>query len=425
MAQTTDVEASPNPAAKSAPLQSETRSAAQPPAGRGQGFFQQKPQARWYLLGLILVLIVGGIFAYRYFSSYESTDDAEVDGHLMPLSARISGYVAKVNVDDNQYVTAGTVLVEIDPRDFQVAVDQARANLADAQASADALNLNVPITSVNTSSQTSSSEADVQNAEAGIAVAQQQSDSAKAQLAQAVANNVKAQNDVERYKQLVDKQEISAQQYDEAVAAAAANAAGVTAAKAAVSAAEQQITQARTKLVQAQANLDSSRTGPRQVASTRARASSADATVMAKQAALDQAQLNLGYTKIVAPVNGVVSKSVEVGMNVQSGQQLLTIVPLDDIWVTADFKETQLKSMRPGQRAEIKVDANGRTYKGHVDSFAGSSGARLSLLPPENATGNYVKVVQRVPVKIVLEPGEDSDHYLRLGMSVEPKVFVQ
>jgi len=161
------------------------------------------------------------------------------------------------------------------------------------------------------------------------------------------------------------------------------------------------------------------------VASTRARASSADATVMAKQAALDQAQLNLGYTKIVAPVNGVVSKSVEVGMNVQPGQQLLTIVPLDDIWVTADFKETQLKSMRPGQRAEIKVDANGRTYKGHVDSFAGSSGARLSLLPPENATGNYVKVVQRVPVKIVLDPGEDSDHYLRLGMSVEPKVFVQ
>jgi len=425
MAQTTDVEASPNPAAKTAPLQSETHSAAQPPIGRGQGFLQQKPHVRWYLLGVVLVLIVGGIFAYRYFSSYESTDDAEVDGHLMPLSARISGYVSKVNVDDNQYVTAGTVLVEIDPKDFQVAVDQARASLADVQASAEALNLNVPIASVNTASQTSSSEADVQNAQAGIGVAQQQFDSAKAQLVQAQANNVKAQNDVARYKQLVDKQEISAQMYDEAVAAAAANAAGVNSAQAAASAAEQQINQARAKLAQAQANLDSSRTGPRQVASTRARATSADATVQAKQAALEQAELNLGYTKIVAPVTGVVMKSVEVGMNVQSGQQLLTVVPLDDIWVTADFKETQLKQMRPGQRAEIKVDANGRVYEGHVDSFAGSSGARLSLLPPENATGNYVKVVQRIPVKIVLEPGENNDHYLRLGMSVEPKIFLQ
>ena len=214
MAQTTDVEASPNPAAKSAPLQiGELIPPRSLRAAGGQGFLlKQKPQARWYLLlAVVLVLIVGGIFAYRYFSSYESTDDAEVDGHLMPLSARISGYVSKVNVNDNQYVTAGTVFVEIDPKDFQVAVDQARANLADAQASADALNLNVPIASVNTSSQTSSSEADVQNAQAGIGVAQQQSDAAKAQLAEAEANNVKAQNDVARYKQLVDKQEISAQ----------------------------------------------------------------------------------------------------------------------------------------------------------------------------------------------------------------------
>ena len=160
------------------------------------------------------------------------------------------------------------------------------------------------------------------------------------------------------------------------------------------------------------------------VATSRARALSADAAVKEKQAALEQAELNLGYTKIVAPVDGVVMKSVEIGMNVTPGQQLLTIVPLEDVWVTANFKETQLKFMRPGQRAEIKVDANGRVYRGHVDSIAGSSGARLSLLPPENATGNYVKVVQRVPVKIVLEPGENSDHYLRLGMSVEPKVYV-
>jgi membrane fusion protein (multidrug efflux system) len=236
---------------------------------------------------------------------------------------------------------------------------------------------------------------------------------------------VKSQNDLVRYKQLVDKQEISQQLYDQAVAAAASGNAQVAAGKANVSAAEQQITQARARLAQAEAGYRSSQTGPQQVASTRARALSAEADVQEKQAALEQAELNMQYTKLRAPVDGVVSKSVEVGMNVQPGQQLLTIVPLNDVWVTADFKETQLKYMRPGQAAEFKLDANGRTYKGHVDSIANSSGARLSLLPPENATGNYVKVVQRIPVKIVLDPGQNSDDYLRLGMSVEPKVYVK
>ena len=236
---------------------------------------------------------------------------------------------------------------------------------------------------------------------------------------------MKAQNDLVRYKQLVDKQEISQQQYDQAVAAAAANAAGVAAAKASAAAAAQQVTQARGRLTQAQANWRSSQTGPSQVASMRARANSADAAAKAKQAALEQAELNLQYTKIIAPATGVVIKNVEVGMNVQPGQQLATVVPLDDVWVTANFKETQLKNMHSGQRAEIKADSNGRVYKGRVDSISGSSGARLSLLPPENATGNYVKVVQRVPVKIVLDPGQNADHSLRIGMSVEPKVFLK
>jgi membrane fusion protein (multidrug efflux system) len=343
----------------------------------------------------------------------------------MPLSARISGYILKVNVDDNQYVTAGTVLAEIDPRDYQVAVDQAKAQLADAQATAQASNINVPITSVNTTSQVSVSEADVENARAGIVAAQQQYDAAKAQLDQAEANDVKAQNDLERYRQLVEKQEISRQLYDSAVAAARASTATVAAARASAAAAAQQVTQAQSKLAQANANLQYAQTGPKQVATIRARALSADATAQQKEAALEQALLNLQYTKIIAPVNGVVTKNVEVGMNVQPGQQLFSIVPLDDVWVTANYKETQLKYMRPGQRAEFKVDANGRTYKGKVDSIAGSSGARTSLLPPENATGNYVKVVQRIPVKIVLDPGENSDHLLRLGMSVEPKVKVK
>jgi membrane fusion protein, multidrug efflux system len=424
MAQKTelDLPVNPPPAERSAPA--EIHSAAPPPA-RPEGFFRIHPRAPMFLAIAFVVLLVGGFLAYRYFSTYETTDDAEIDGHLMPLSARISGYIQKVNVDDNQYVTAGTVLAEIDPRDYQVAVDQAKAQLADAQASAQALNINVPITSVNTTSQVSASEADVENARAGIVAAQQQYDATKAQLDQALANDVKAQNDLERYKQLVEKQEISKQLYDSAVAAARASTATVAAARASAAAAGQQVTEAQSKLVQANANLRYAQTGPRQVASTRARALSADATAQQKEAALEQALLNLQYTKIIAPVNGVVTKNVEVGMNVQPGQQLFSVVPLDDVWVTANYKETQLKYMRPGQPAEFKVDANGRTYKGKVDSIAGSSGARTSLLPPENATGNYVKVVQRIPVKIVLDPGENSDHLLRLGMSVEPKVKVK
>jgi membrane fusion protein (multidrug efflux system) len=423
MAQT-DVETSPTSNAAAAPP-SETHAASPEPESHTPNLFRSRPRARMAIIVAAIVLIVGGFFAWQYFSSYESTDDAQVDGHLMPLSARISGYIQTVNVDDNQYVQAGTVLVEIDPRDYQVADDQARASLADAQAGSQSANIDVPVTSVDTSSTTSSSEAGVQDAQAGIGAAQQQLDAARAQVVQAQANDVKAQNDLVRYKQLVDKQEISQQLYDQAVAAAAADDAAVAGAQASATAAAQQVTQARAKLAQAQASWRSSQTGPKQVAQMKAHAHSAEATVQAKQAAVEQADLNLQYTKIIAPVDGIVSKSVEVGMNVQPGQQLLTIVPLNDVWVTADFKETQLKHMRPGQRVKIKVDANGREYNGRVDSIAGSSGARLSLLPPENATGNYVKVVQRVPVKIVLDPNQNSDHYLRLGMSVEPKVYLK
>jgi membrane fusion protein (multidrug efflux system) len=426
MAQRTDVEAPPNPAPAEQPAaDNRTAAAPPPPAGRREEFFRSRPNAGKYIIIVFLVLLVAGFFAWRYLTTYESTDDAQVDGHLMPLSARVSGYISKVNVDDNQIVKAGDVLVEIDPHDYQTAVDLARASLAEAQATAQALNVTVPITSLNTSSQTSADAADVENQNAGIKAAQQQYDAAQAQLAQAQANDVKAQNDLVRYKQLVDKQEVSQQTYDQAVAAAKASTASVASASAAAAAAAQQITQARSKLAQAEANFRGSESGPRQVESSRARALSAEATVQAKQASLDQAQLNLQYTKIIAPVDGIVTKSVEVGMNVQTGQQLLTIIPLNDVWITADFKETQLKLMRPGQAAEIKVDATDRTYKGHVDSISGSSGARLSLLPPENATGNYVKVVQRVPVKIVLDPGQNNDHLLRLGMSVEPKVWVK
>jgi len=422
MAQPTDTEIAP-----AAPAENQAGHETAPASPRlysRKAAFLRGPQARLYIVGAILLLLLAVFFLWRYLSSYESTDDAQVDGHLMPLSARISGYVAKVNVDDNESVKAGTVLIEIDPRDYQTALDQARANLADAQATAQAQNLNVPITSVSTTSQTSSSESDVLSAEAGIAAAQHQFDAATAQLAQAQANDARAQADLIRYKMLVDKQEVSQQTYDQALDTAKDSAAAVNAARDSAAALKQQVSQARDKLLSAQAALRISQTGPRQLAATRARALSALAAVQEKQAELEQAELNLQYTQIIAPVDGVVSKNVEVGMNVQPGQQLLTIVPLADVWVTADFKETQLKHMRPGQPAEIHVDTSGRTYRGHVDSVAGSSGARLSLLPPENATGNYVKVVQRIPVKIVLDPGEDTDLSLRLGMSVEPKVFI-
>ncbi|HWF37067.1 MAG TPA: HlyD family secretion protein [Candidatus Acidoferrales bacterium] len=423
MAQPTEVEAPPS--SVQTPANPENHAAPPPSPPRRESFFRTHPHARTILIIAAIFVLVGGYFAYRYFSSYESTDDAQIDGHLMPVSARIPGYITKVKVDDNQYVHQGDVLAEMDPRDYQVAVEKAQADLTDAEATARSLNINVPITSVSTTSQVSASQADVENAQAGIDAAQQQFDAAQAQLTQAEANNVKAQADLARYKQLVDKQEISRQLYDTAVAQASVSSAAVAAAKSSASAAEQQIHQARAKLLQAQANLRSSQTGPQQVAQTRARAQSALATVQQKQAALDQAKLNLSYTQIKAPMEGIVTKNAEVGMNVQAGQQLFDVVPLNDVWVTANFKETQLKYVRPGEFAEVSVDATGRKYKAHVDSISGSSGARLSLLPPENATGNYVKVVQRIPVKLVFAPGQDNDHRLRLGMSCEPKVYVK
>jgi membrane fusion protein (multidrug efflux system) len=363
---------------------------------------------------------------WRYFDSYEDTDDAQIDGHLNSISARVSGHVLKLLVEDNQYVPMGTPLIEIDPKDYQVAVERAKADYADAVALAEAARVNVPITSVNTNSQTSSAQADVENANAGVAAARQQFSAAKAQLAEAEANNVKAQNDLVRYKQLVDKQEISEQQYDQAVAAAHAGTASVDAARASASAADNQVRQAQSRLLQAQANLRAAATGPQQVETFRSRAQSAQAQADLKRAALEQAELNLQYTVIVAPVNGAVTnRTVEVGQNVSIGQELMRVINLDDIWVTADFKETQLKRMQVGQRATIHVDTNGKDYKAHVQSIAGASGAITSLLPPENATGNYVKVVQRIPVKITFDPGETREHVLRPGMSVEPKVWVK
>ncbi len=420
------------------PIKPESEVEVSRPARAGADFLG-RPHAKWLLLGLGLIVLAGAHGIWRYFSARESTDDAQIDGHIDPISARVGGTVGAVNVNDNQYVEAGTVLLEIDPRDYQVALERAQADLADKQAAAQAARTGVPITSTTTGSQLTSSHAKVENARAGVVAAQKElnaararRNSAQARLEEVRANNTKAARDLDRMKPLAAQDEISQQQYDAAVAAADATRAAVASAEAGVVEADQTVEVAQSRLVQARGMLAqaesedrAAQTGPQQVAVTRSNAASAQARAQAAKAALDQARLNLDYTTVKAPVSGVVSKkSVEVGQVVQPGQPLLALVPLEDIWVTANFKETQLKRMRPGQPATVSVDAyGGRTYKGHVDSIAAATGARFSLLPPENATGNYVKVVQRVPVKIVFEKGQDAQHLLRPGMSVLPTVI--
>jgi membrane fusion protein, multidrug efflux system len=329
-------------------------------------------------------------------------------------------------VNDNQYVQAGQPLVQIDARDYQVLVARAKADYDNAVAAAKAAGVNIPITSTSTSSQLAAANAEVASAQATFMGSQQQVEAATAQLSQADANNVKAQNDLARYKQLISKQEISQQQFDQAATAAQASSAAVDAARAGLAVAQQQVKAAQGRLVQAQANAQGARTGPQQVAAIRSRAQSAEALVEQKKAELDAAQLNLHYTTVVSPVSGfVTNRSVEVGQNVQPGQELMRIINLDDIWITANFKETQLRKMRVGQAVTIAVDTTGKDYKGHLQSIAGASGAITSLLPPENATGNFVKVVQRIPVKITFDQGETKEHVLRPGMSVEPKVWLR
>jgi membrane fusion protein (multidrug efflux system) len=384
---------------------------------------RRRSRKRWIIAGAVVVVIVGGIFLWHYFSGFEDTDDAQVDVHLYPVSARISGYVQAVHVGDNEYVQEGATLVEIDPQDYQVAVAKAQANLETADASARALNIDVPISSVDTGSQLKYTSSDIENAKSAIAAGEKQVAAAQARILEAEAENVKAQDDVERYHLLLVRDEVPKQIYDHAIAAAQTDTAAVTAAKAEEAAAEQNVDEARSRLIEAIARNESARAGPQRVASTRARALSAIADVAQKKAELDQAKLNLGYTRILAPVSGEVTKKVVVGLNVDPGEQMLTVVPLDEVWITANFKETQLKHMRPGQKVKIDCDSNGRSYNGHVDSVAGATGPLFSLLPPENATGNYVKIVQRVPVKVVLEPGENRDHQLRPGMNVEAKVY--
>jgi len=399
-----------------------------------------QPRVR-LIIGAVLLLVIGaGVWVWMT-AGRVSTDDAQVDARVTQISSRVGGTVTKVAVNDNQFVETGAVLIELDPGDYQVAVDKARAELADAEATAVAAQNTIPITSTTAASQVTTARGGVAQAQSGVAASGKEVEAARARLTttqahvrEVEANATRAARDVERLRGLLAKDEVSQQQFDTASAAADAQKAAVESARSQVAEAEAGIRVAESRLAQAHAGeqqahaeLQAAQTGPSQIAATRARASAAKAHVQQARATLAQAELNLQYATVKAPARGIVSKKgINVGQVVQAGQPLLALVQIDDVWVTANFKETQLKDVRPGQRATIDVDAyGGRTFKGKVDSIAGATGARFSLLPPENATGNFVKVVQRVPVKIVLDPGQDPEHLLRPGMSVTPTVYTK
>jgi membrane fusion protein (multidrug efflux system) len=394
------------------------------------------------IIGAVVAILVIGAGVWLWTTrGQESTDDAQVEAHVTPIAARVGGTVLATSVADNQTVEAGTVLVQLDRRDFELAVERTRAELADAEADAAAAQADVPIVSATTSGGLTTARSGISQAQAGIieaeqavAAARSRAVTAQARVREAEANSSKAAKDVERLKPLLAKDEIPQQQYDAAVAAANASRAAVDSAiaqeqeaQAGVRASESRVSQAQAASEHAAGQLQTAQTAPQQIAVTKARAAAAAARVLQSRAALRQAELNLEYTTVVAPVKGVVSrKTVEPGQVVQPGQPLMSLVALDGIWITANFKETQLEHMRPGQKVTVKVDAyGGRSLEGKVDSIAAATGARFSLLPPENASGNFVKVVQRVPVKIVLDRGQDPQQLLRPGMSVVPTVHVQ
>ncbi len=400
-----------------------------------------KPAFRFaFFIGGVVVLAALALF-YWYSQGRVSTDDAEVDGHLDPVSAKISGNVLQVLVDDNQQVKAGQILVTIDPRDYQAKVDQMRAALDLAKAQSNAANVTVPKTMEVRQGENSNANAALQGA-----VADQASANETYQMALtsdlAYANSLvvkyqasfdKAQADLARMKPLVEKAEISRQQFDSYVAAAQVAQGDLDAAKQRLAQARQNVTVAKAKLDSKTADVAKARAGQveangnlKQVNIDTANAAAAAASVKQAEANLAAAELQLSYATIVAPVDGVVThKSVEVGEVLQPGQGLLILVPLQDIWVTADFKETQLAKVRPGQKVEVKVDMYGKTFAGHVDSVAGATGSRLSLLPPENATGNFVKVVERIPVKIILDPIPPDKAILRPGMNVDVTIITR
>lgn len=376
----------------------------------------------------ILLVIAGAGFLYwLHARQFEETDDAQVDAHLAPVSSRVDGTIIRVYVDDNQMVQVGDPLVDLDPRDAQVALDQALAQLAQARSLLIAQQPNVPITQVENTTNISTAEAGVANARAGLAAAERDRDSSAAKLIESQANNAKAQADLERYKLLIAKEEVSQQEYDQILAAAKAQAATVAANQAALQSAARTVDQRRAQLAEAVSRLAQyRRNAPQQIAIQHATVASEQAKAKNAQAQVEAAQLKLTYCKIAAPVAGIVVKrSAEVGSHIAAGQQLLVIAQVGDVWVTANYKETQLRNIKPGQPVSIHVDALKQDFDGYVENIGGSTGSLASVLPPENATGNYVKVVQRIPIRIRFKPNQSGLDRLRPGMSVEPSVRIR
>jgi membrane fusion protein, multidrug efflux system len=393
---------------------------APPPATRGRG--------RAFIIFFLILLIAGGVGLYFWLQSreFESTDDAEVEAHLNAISSRVDGAVTKVYVDDNQFVKAGDPLVDLDPRDFDVAIDQARAQVALARSQVTAQQPNVPITEIESSTNITGAEADVANAEAAVGVAERDRETAVARLAEAQANAAKAHSDLARYTLLIKNEEISQQEFDQVAATAKAQDASVDANRSIVESAARTVQQRQAQLAQVKSRLAQyQRNAPALLAIRQANVQSQQANQQTAQAMLEQAELKLSYTKIVAPAAGIVLKrSAEVGERINAGQQLLMIAQIGDIWVTADFKETQMHNIHPGQSVRLHVDALQLDFEGYVDTIGGSTGAIASVLPPENATGNYIKVVQRIPVRLRFKPNQNGLDRLRPGMSVEPSVRI-
>ncbi|MGH9475349.1 MAG: HlyD family secretion protein [Terriglobales bacterium] len=398
----------------------------------------RRPKMRLVLIVVILAIVAGGFWAYFYYRNRVSTDDAQIQAHIEPVAPRVAGTVVAVDVHDNQMVHAGQVLFQLDASDYQAQLQQAEANLQAAQAGAASARTNVPITTVSSSGTLSAAQAALEQAQANkkltsaqVAAADAQVRAAQAALKQAQAQAQNAVSTQHRYQQLVGKQEISALQYQQAATAATAAQAGVAAAEANVTAAQQQVASAvarenvaRAQVAEAAANARTAASAPQLQAVSRAQARTAQAKVAQAEAAVALAQLNVDYTTVRAPSDGQVgNKTVQLGQRLAPGQTVLAVVPINDVWVVANYKETQLAEMHPGQKAAIDVDAYHQTLNATVQSIGAGTGSIFSLLPPENATGNYVKVVQRVPVKIVFDKGQDLSR-LRPGLSVEATVFM-
>jgi membrane fusion protein (multidrug efflux system) len=400
-----------------------------PPVGDKKPEPVTRGRGRAFTIFFVVLLIAAGVGIYFWLQSreFESTDDAEVEAHLNSISSRVDGSITHVYVDNNQIVKAGDPLVDLDPRDFQVTIDQTRAQLAQARSQVTAQQPNVPIMQVESSTNITGAEADVANAEAAVGVAERDRESAAARLAEAQANAAKAQADLARYTMLIKNEEVSEQEFDQVAANAKAQDASVAANRAAVESAGRTVEQRRAQVAQVKTRLSQYMTNaPAQLAIRQANVQSQQANAQTAQAMLEQAELKLSYTKIVAPAAGIVLKrSAEVGERINAGQQLLMIAQIADIWVTADFKETQLHNIHPGQSARIHVDALGQDFEGYVETIGGSTGAISSVLPPENATGNYIKIVQRIPVRLRFKPNQNGLDRLRPGMSVEPDVRIK